>query len=82
MHFIIKLLEKIFNIGVILYFNNASYIIYRQSIQQKPRPFLKRGPLFYESNESMSHESMSQGYFFNKVGYYILNNRLPVFKLA
>ena len=24
------------------------------------------GPLFYESNESMSHESMSQGYFLTK----------------
>ena len=42
----------------------------------------KGGPLFYESNESMSHESMSQGYFINKVGYYIFNHRLPVFNLA
>ena len=39
-----------------------------------------RGALFYESNESMSHESMSQGYFLTK--YYILNNCLPVLKLA
>ena len=39
-----------------------------------------RGPLFYESNESVSHESMSQGYFLTK--YYILNNCLPVLKLA
>ena len=35
---------------------------------------LRRGPLFFESNES--------GLFFNNAGYYILNHRLPVFKLT
>ena len=44
--------------------------------------FSLRGSLFYESNESMSHESRVNvsGLFFNKVGYFILNNHLPVFK--